>query len=457
MSSLALILRFYPGKLQPRLRVGHGAQSGDIKRLKLPRMSRANLLGRQLKSPDDVKAATVQLRHALEAAGVTVAPSKVLEVIAQLCGAANYHELQKSLKGTPQLDRSERSADIRLLTLPELLAQSSAEAEGTLVGQLLFWQKDSAPHWRYAVSLAAIEPTALEAARRLVLGLPLRATDAKWVTGSSSKMSVINNEESGSPLTVDTASLAGAAYLGDGQWSVGANHYCSVSVDDRVLIEKRSVSVPLKVMAQEAVAAVRFAPPPEFAVAGFELFTVNIETQLTLRCLKLPHAGRLLESLRLVAKRLPWDRSSPADTPHGLRTALFRADKTGRVQVATVYGPIGPELAGLRWEGTRWDGKGSPTVAGSPERQELTGSGIEESRENGLTRIWMEIRVWISWCDGSAEADARSFPQFLEQAEEAKVSLSQIRRADMQKWVAGARDWEQPSGESNPKLPRSLP
>jgi hypothetical protein len=437
--------------------VGYGAQSGDIKRLKLSDMPRSNLVGRHLKSPDDLKAATVQLRHALEAVGVTVAPSKVSEVIALLCGAASYDELQKSLKGVPQLDRSERRADIRLLTLPELLTQSSAEAEGPLVGQLLFWQKDSAPHWRYAVSLAAIEPTALEAARRLVLGLPLRATDAKWVTGSSSKMSVINSEESASPLIVDTASLAAAAYLGDGQWSVGAKHYCSVSLDDRVLVERRSVSVPLKVMTQETIAAVPIAPPTEFAAAGFEVFTINIETQLTLRCLKLSHAGRLLESLRLVGKRLPGDRSNPADTPHGLRAALFRRDKIGRVQVVTVYGPTGSELAGLRWEGTRWDGIGSPTVVGSPERQELTGSGVEESGENGLNRLWLEIRAWISWCDGSVEADAHSFHQFLEEAAEAKVSLSQIRRADMQKWVAGARDWEQPSAESSHKLPHSLP
>jgi hypothetical protein len=437
--------------------VGYGAQSGDIKRLKLPHMPRSKLVGRHLKSPDDVKAATVQLRHALEAVGVTVAPSKVSEVIALLCGAASYDELQKTLKGIPQPDRSERRADIRLLTLPELLTQSSAEAEGPLVGQLLFWEKDSAPHWRYAVSLAAIEPTALEAARRLVLGLPLRATDAKWVTGSSSKMSVINSEESASPLIVDTASLAAAAYLGDGQWSIGAKYYCSVSLDDRVLIERRSVSVPLKVMTQETLAAVRIAPPTEFAAAGFEVLTVNIETQLTLRCLKLSHAGPLLESLRLVGKRFPGDRSIPADTPHGLRAALFRADKIGRVQVVTVYGPTGPELAGLRWEGTRWDGIGSPTVVGSRERQELTGSGVEESGENGLIRLWLEIRAWISWCDRSVEADARSFHQFLQEAAEAKVSLSQIRRADMQKWVAGAREWEQPSGDFSPKLPHSLP
>jgi hypothetical protein len=429
--------------------VGHGAQSGDFKKLRLPHMSRAKLMGRQLETPDDVRAATLQLRHALEAVGVTAAPGKVSEVIALLCGAANSHELQKSLKGTPHLDRSERTADVRLLTLPELLTQSSAESEGPLIGQLLFWQKDSAPHWRYAVSLAAIEPTALEAARRLVLGLPLRATDAKWVTGSFSKTSIINSEESASPLTVDTASLAGAAYLGDGQWSVGAKHYCSVSVDERVLIERRSVSVPLKVMAQETIAAARVAPPPEFAAAGFEVFTVNIESQLTLRCLKLPHAGPLLESLRLVGKRLPCERSNPVDTSHGLRAALFRTDKTGRVQVVTAYGPIGPELSGLRWEGTRWDGIGSPTVAGSPE---IAGYG-----ENGLARIWLEIRAWISWCDSSVQTDVRSFHRFLEQAAEDTVSLSQIRRADMQKWVAGARDWEQPSGQSNFKLPRSLP
>ena len=90
--------------------MGYGAQSGDIKRLKLPHMPRSKLVGRHLKSPDDVKAATVQLRHALEAVGVTVAPSKVSEVIALLCGAASYDELQKTLKGIPQPDRSERRA-----------------------------------------------------------------------------------------------------------------------------------------------------------------------------------------------------------------------------------------------------------------------------------------------------------------------------------------------------------
>jgi hypothetical protein len=118
---------------------------------------------------------------------------------------------------------------------------------------------------------------------------------------------------------------------------------------------------------------------------------------------------------------------------------------------------MGLELAGLRWEGTRWDGMGSPTVARSPERHDSTGAGIEQARENGLARIWREIRAWISWCDGSTEVDARLFHQFLEAAEEAKVSLSQIRRADMQKWVAGAREWEQPSGDFSPKLPHSLP
>jgi hypothetical protein len=307
------------------------------------------------------------------------------------------------------------------------------------------------------VSVASIEPAALEAARRLVLGLPLRPADTKWVTGSFSKISIINSKAAASALTIDTTSLAGAAYLGDGQWSVGDRHYCRVSVDDRLLIERRAVSVPLKVMAQEALAAVRFAPPPEFAAAGFQVFTVNIETQLTLRCLKLRDAGRLLESLSLVGQRLPYHRSNPAGTPNGLRAALFRVDKIGRVQVVTVCGPMGLESAGLRWEGTRWDGMGSPTVAGSPERNDLTGSGIEQAGENGLARIWREIRAWISWCDASTEVDARFFHQFLEKAEEAKVSLSQVRRADMQKWVAGTRDWEQPSGQSDSKLPHSLP
>ena len=433
--------------------MGHGAQSGHINRLRLPDMPRASLIGRHLKSLDDIKTAAVQLRRALEDVGVTVAPGKVSEVIALLCGAPSHDELQKSLKGTPALDRSALNTDVRLLTLPEVLTQWNAEDDGPLVDQIQFWQKDSAAHWRYVVSVAAIEPAALEAARRLVLGLPLRPADTKWVTGSSSKVSIINGNAPGSALAVDTTSLASAAYLGGGQWSVGDKHYCRVSVDDRLLIERRAVSVPLKVMGQEALAAPRFAPPPEFAAAGFEVFTVNIETQLTLRCLKLREAGRLLESLALVGQRLPCHRSNPAGTPHGLRAALFRVDKIGRVQVVTVWGPPGPELAGLRWEGTRWDGVGRPTVAGSPEKDGLSGSGIDPAGENGLARIWREIRAWISWCNGSTEVDARFFHQFLEQAEEAKVSLSQIRRADMQKWVAGARDWEQPADPSDPQLP----
>jgi hypothetical protein len=114
----------------------------------------------------------------------------------------------------------------------------------------------------------------------------------------------------------------------------------------------------------------------------------------------------------------------------------------------TLFGPMELDAPGLRWEGTRWDGSGSPTVSGSPERH---------AGENGLARIWLEIRAWISWCDGSVEADARSFHQFLEEVAEAKISLSQIRRADIEKWVAGARDWEQPPDESRAKLPRSLP
>jgi hypothetical protein len=432
------------------------AQSGGINRLRLPCMSRANLVGRHLKSPDDVKAAAVQLRHALEDVGVTVAPNKVLEVIALLCGAPSHEELQKSLRGTPQVERSTPSTDVRLLTLPEVLTQWNAGDEGPLVGQIQFWQKDSAPNWRYAVTVDAVEPTALEAARRLVLGLPLRATDAKWLTGRFSKLSIINGQEAASTVTIDTTSRAGAAYMGDGQWSVGARHYCRVSLDDKLLIERRGVSVPLKVMSQESSAAAHLALPPEFAAAGFEVFTVNIETQLTLRCLKLRDAGRILESLRLVAQRLPSDRSNPAGTPHGLRAALFRNDKNGRVQVVTMCGPIGPELAGLRWEGTRWDGTGNPTATRSPERHDLVDAGIKDSAEN-LARIWLEIRAWISWCDVSVESDTRSFQQFLQDIAETKISLSQIRRADMEKWVAGTRDWEQPPAESTPQLPTSLP
>jgi hypothetical protein len=93
------------------------------------------------------------------------------------------------------------------------------------------------------------------------------------------------------------------------------------------------------------------------------------------------------------------------------------------------------------------------------------GSRIEDSGENGLAQIWLEIRAWISWCDCSAHAQPlqqanvpeRSFPQFLEEVAEAKVPLSQIRRADIEKWVAGTRDWERPLDEFKPKLPNSLP
>jgi hypothetical protein len=436
-------------------------------------MPRSNLIARHLKSLDDVKAAAVQLRHALEDVGLTVAPGKVLEVMARLCDAPSYEQLQRSLKGITPLDRSAPSADVRLPTLPEVLTQLNAEGAGPLVGQIQFWQKDSAPHWCYAISLTAIEASALEAARRLVLGLPMRATDAKWVTGRFSKVSVINDEKAASPLTVDTTSLAGAAYLGDGHWSVGDRYYCRVSVDDKLLIERRGVPVPLKAMANEAIAAVRFVPPPEFAAAGFEVFTVNIETELMFRCLKLRDAGCVLESLRLVGQRLAGDRSKPARTPHGLRAALFRADKGGRVQVVTIYGQKGNVLAGLRWEGTRWDGIGSPTVGRRPEEHDLPGSRLEDSGKNGLGRIWLEIRAWISWCDCSsmaltavhadgrqpqrAEAPARSFPQFLEEVAEAEVPLSQIRRADMEKWVAGARDWEQTPDGAEAKLPGSWP
>ena len=419
-------------------------------------MPRTTLIGRHLKSLDDVKTAGMQLRRALEDAGVTVAPNKVLEVVALLCGATSHDELQRSLKGTPSLGRIAPRADVRLLTLPEVLTQSNSVGDGPLVVQLQFWQKDSAPDWCYTVSVAAIEPSALEAARRLVLGLPLRPADAKWATGSLSKASVINSKGAASPLTVDTMSLAGAAYLGDGQWSVGSKHYCRVSVDNTLLIERRPVSVPLKVMAHEAKAAVAFVPPPEFAAAGFEVSTVNIETQLMLRCLKLRNGGRVLESLRLVEQRLPFDRSNPATAPRALRAALFRADENGdRVQVVTVYDHKESELTGLRWAGTRWDGSGSPTATRGPDGSELTGSRIQDSGEDGLARIWQEVRTWISWCDSSAPA--HSFPTFLEEAAEAKVSMSQIRRADMEKWVADTRDWEHPPDESQRKLPGSMP
>ncbi len=121
-----------------------------------------------------------------------------------------------------------------------------------------------------------------------------------------------------------------------------------------------------------------------------------------------------------------------------------------------MHGPEGPTLAGLLWEGTRWDGVGSPKVTRRSAAHDVTTSPIRDSGENGLARMWLEIRTWVSWCDcagmrGEQQAvgRARSFDQFLEELDEANVSLSQIRRADMEKWVAGARDWEQSPGSAD--------
>jgi hypothetical protein len=74
---------------------------------------------------------------------------------------------------------------MRLLSLPEILLLANPDGDGPMVRALQFWAKDAAPNWCYAIGVSGIEASALEAARRLVLGLPLRPTDAKWVSGRS--------------------------------------------------------------------------------------------------------------------------------------------------------------------------------------------------------------------------------------------------------------------------------
>jgi hypothetical protein len=414
-------------------------------------MSRFTLLGRRRNSPDDAKIIATQLRNALEEVGVLLPPTKLLEVVAQLCGAQDYDDLRHRLKDAPQSEPTAPSSEARLLSLPEFLLLRKPEGDGPLVGQLQFWDKDSGPHWCYAVGADAIKPAALEAARRLVLGLPLRPTDSKWVSGRSREASVIDAEKAGGTLKVDTRALAGAAYLGEGKWSVGSNYHCRLSVNDPLLIERHSVLVSPKALADEALAARRFAPPPDFAAAGFEVYTVNIEARLMLRCLALSDPGRVLDSLRLVGQRWPPDFSDPAVAPHRLRAAMLRADASGGVQVVRVTGRKEGLLAAMSWDGTQWSGIRDPTAVKTTEQRGSSRRRVDYSGEDGLTRIWQDIRHWIMWCESRAlvvagqlpPAPQRSFQEFLLEVADAKSPLSLTRRAEMEKWLAGGRAWEQ--------------
>lgn len=374
-------------------------------------MSRSTLIGRALESLDDAKLVAIQLNNALEEAGVCLPRAAVLQIIARLCGAHRFDELQHRLKGKSGAEPVATNAaceELRLLTLPELLLLRQAEGDGPLAGHLEFSDKNSATRWCYAMRAGAIKPAALEAARRLALGEPLRPLDTKWLTGRSSEVSVIDDDRVDGALHVDTRSLAMAGYLGQGKWSVGLDYYCRVSAYDSLLIERLGVPVGSKEMAETQMAAACFAPPTEFAAAGYEIFTVNIESRLMMRCLSLPNAEAMLESLWMLGQRWPEKR---------LRAALLRVDKGNAFRIIWVGGDRTQMLMSLGWVGTHGAGHGS-------SRAECEYSGAA-----GLARIWQEIGEWLTRPAG--------------QLEEIAPAISSDRRAELQKWVEGGREWEQ--------------
>jgi hypothetical protein len=366
------------------------------------------VIGRALDSLDDAKVVAAQLRNALEEIGVSVPRPKLLQVMARLCGAHHYDELQYRLKGKSSSDHSVPSAETRLLTLPEVLLLKKPDGDGFLAAHLEFSDKDSATRWCYAMGSEAIKPEALEAARRLVLGEPLRPTDSKWLTGGFSGASVIDDKTADGALNINAQALARAAYLGDGKWSVGPNYYCRVSVNDPVLIETRGIPVSAKAMDQERLCAQRFAPPPDIAAAGFEAFTLNIESRLMLRCLTLPNSAAVLESLGLVG---------PGAALNRIKVALLRAEQGGGMRVIRLFGRTEQLLAGLSWVGTQWPG--------GADRCGSSSTDFDYSGEPGLTRVWREIREWVS-----------SDPSATKQAADPDANVSAIRRAQLQKWVS---------------------
>jgi hypothetical protein len=373
-------------------------------------MSRSTLMSRALHSLDDAKIVAVQLRNALEEVGVSVPRAKLLQVVARLCGANQFDDLNYRFKGksAPVLSTaSAPNAQMRLLTLPEVLLLKKTEDEGPLAEHLEFFDKVSTTRWCYAMTSQAIKPAALEAARRLVLGEKLRPTDTAWLTGSLRELSIIDDPTADGALNINTQSLARAAYLGEGKWSLGSNYYCRVSVNDPVLIERSKVPVSAKSSGEERLCAQLFAPPHDFAAAGFEAFTFNIEFRLMLRCLALPHAAAMLEALHLVA---------PATSPLRLRLALLRTDADGRTRIIRVLGRAEPLLTGLSWDGTM--------STGEREQRGSTPPDVGYSGEAGLARIWQEIREW-----------AASDPSAASIATESSADISAIRRAQLEQWV----------------------
>jgi hypothetical protein len=370
-------------------------------------MSRHTLIGRALASLDDAKIVAAQLRNALEEVGISVARAKLLEVVARLCGAHHYDELQYRFKDKTPAGDGAANAELRLLTLPEVLLLKKPESEGFLAEHLEFFDKNSPTRWCYATGSAAIKPAALEAARRLVLGEPLRPTDTKWLTGCSSEESVIEDEMADGALNVDTQDLAGARYLGNGKWSVGSNYFCRVSINEPLLIEGHGVPVASKAMAEERLCAQRFALPPDLA-EGYEAFTVNIESRLMLRCLQLPDPARVLATLQF---------AGVGAAPHRLRAALLRVEQGGAIRLVRLAGRKDQLLAGLNWQGTH--------LSGERETHGSSRAGFDYSGEAGLARIWEEIRVWAA-CDESAA----------KQHSEEKGSMSAIRRAELSKWLS---------------------
>jgi hypothetical protein len=161
-------------------------------------------------------------------------------------------------------------------------------------------------------------------------------------------------------------------------------------------------------MAESLLAAPCFAPPMDFAAAGIEIFTVNIESRLMMRCLSLPNAEAVLESLWMLGQRWPEKR---------VRAALLRIDKGNAFRIIWVGGDRTQMLMRLGWVGTDGAGHGS-------SRAESDYSGAA-----GLARIWQEIGEWLTRPAG--------------QSEEVAPPISSDRRAELQKWVEGARDWEQ--------------
>jgi hypothetical protein len=371
---------------------------------------RSTLIGRALESLEDAKIVATQLNTALEEVGVSVPRAKLLQVIARLCGAHRFDELTHRLKtrsrsapGAADEVRPER----RLLTLPEVLLLRQPEGDGVLAGHLEFFDKNSATRWCYAIGSEAINPAALEAARRLALAEPLRPLDTKWLSGKSSQISVFEDDNAGGVLYVEARSLATAGYLGAGKWSIGSDYYCRVSLYEPLRIERLGVLVGFKEMAEAELDAHSFAPPRDFAAAGYEIFSVNITSRLTLRSLTLPNPAPLLESLWSFGQHRPECR---------IRLALLRIEKDSAFRIIWLGGHKTELLAGLGWQGRDAAGYGS-------SRPDYVYSG-----ELGLVRIWQEIREWMR--RPCSEADETAPP------------LSADRRADLQKWVEGGREWE---------------